>query len=323
LKNYLSIGDFQDLFHKINSKDFFSILSRLNIFPKKRVKYIWNQNINLNSGWWIIPQVNKRLNKFISGNSEINYQDYFIKKFLSNKKDLILLSPGCGTGSKEKIYAKHSQFKLIECFDISLNRINNAKKSLVDKKITNMHFSVQDLSTFVFKEEYYDVIVFDMILHHVKNVRTILKKVKNSLKKDGFLVINEYVGPNRFQFSNEQLNVSNRTFENIPLKYKKIFKSNSLKTKIYKPGILRMILSDHTEAVNSDQILPVLNDMFTLIEHKPYGGNILHLIFNKIAHNFIDDGKETNKLLNYIFSEEDEFLHSIKQSDFVFSVFVK
>ena len=62
------------------------------------------------------------------------------------------MSPGCGTGSKEKIYAKHSQFKLIECFDISLNRINYAKKRLVDKKIINMHFSVQDLSTFIFKE---------------------------------------------------------------------------------------------------------------------------------------------------------------------------
>ena len=184
-----------------------------------------------------------------------------------------------------------------------------------------MIFRINDLETFEFKKKYYDIIVFDMILHHIKNVGNILEKVKYSLKNDGLLLINEYVGPNRFQYTKEQLDESNQILKKIPKKFKKRWNSKIIKTKIYKPGILRMILADPSEAINSESIIPTLNNMFDLVEEKPYGGNLLHLILKDISHHFIDNHSETTELLNYLFEQEDKFIKKYKVSDFIFCIY--
>ena len=69
-----------------------------------------------------------------------------------------------------------------------------------------------------------------------------------------------------------------------------------------------MILADPSEAINSESIIPSLNKMFDLVEEKPYGGNLLHLILNDISHHFINNNSETTELLNYLFKQEDKFI---------------
>ena len=85
-----------------------------------------------------------------------------------------------------------------------------------------------------------------------------------------------------------------------------------------------MILSDPSEAVESSNILNVLGNHFSLLEMKPMGGTILQLLFNDIAHNFINDEEETLKWIRHCFDFEDEFLASNKiNSDFVYAVYKK
>ena len=323
MKNIINIDDFYDLYYKIQQQGLNVITNRIGISQKSRIKRLWDKNNNPPINWWAIPQVEKRWNKLISNNCNINYQDYFIEKYLKNKENLILLSPGCGNGIKEIKYARHSQFKLVECFDMSSKQVNIAKENARKKSLKNMMFSINDLATFKFKKNHYDVIIFDMILHHIKDVSSILEKVKYSLKNDGLLLVNEYVGPNRFQYTKEQLIKSNQILKKIPKNYRKRWNSHSFKTTVYKPGILRMILADPSEAINSESILPSLNKMFSLIEEKLYGGNLLHLILNDISHHFISVNSETIELLNYLFEKEDEFIKKYKVSDFAFCIYKK
>ena len=321
MKNIINIDDFYDLYYKIQQQGLNVITNRLGISQKSRVKRVWDKNSNPTINWWSVPKVVERWNRLISNNYNIEYQDYFIDKYLKNKKNLILLSPGCGNALKEIKYAKHSQFKLVECFDMSSEQVRIAQENYRKNSLKNMIFNVNDLANFKFKENHYDVIVFDMILHHIKDPRNILKKVKFSLKNDGLLLINEYVGPNRFQYTEEQLYKSNQIFKKIPKNFRKRWNSNSFKSKVYKPGILRMILADPSEAINSESIMPSLNKMFDLIEEKPYGGNLLHLILKDISHHFINNNSETTELLNYLFKQEDEFIKKHKVSDFMFCIY--
>jgi|TARA_B100001964_G_C14181742_1_gene576611 ubiquinone/menaquinone biosynthesis C-methylase UbiE len=321
MKNIVNIDDFYDLYYKIQQQGLNVITNRLGISQKSRVKRVWDKNSNPSINWWSVPKIVERWNKLISHNYNIKYQDYFVDKYLKNEKKLILLSPGCGNAIKEMEYAKYSQFKLVECVDMSSERVKIAQENSREKSFDNMIFSVNDLATFEFKKNHYDIIVFDMILHHIKNVGNILEKVKYSLKNDGLLLINEYVGPNRFQYTKEQLDESNQILKKIPKKFKKRWNSKIIKTKIYKPGILRMILADPSEAINSESIIPTLNNMFDLVEEKPYGGNLLHLILKDISHHFIDNHSETTELLNYLFEQEDKFIKKYKVSDFIFCIY--
>ncbi len=325
MKTIISIGDFIDIYFKLRSSEANKFLARL--IPssnKKRTTKAWDSSRgDSQTNWWAVPQVQKRWNNFITGDANTDYTAYVVKKYFKDKNNLKLLSPGCGTGNKELKFARFENFSLIEAFDISSKRIRVAQENVESLGLKNIQYKIADEQSFKFKKDYYDVIVFDSFLHHIKNIDKELIKIYDSLRQSGILVINEYVGPNRFQWTKEQLNLSNEALNKLPRLYRKRWNSNKIKTKSYRPGLLRMILSDPSEAVNAENILQKIRMKFKVLEEKPYGGNILHLTLKDISHNFIVENEENNKLLDSLFKIEDDFLQRINESDFIFGIYSK
>jgi len=324
VRTFISIGDLVDIYYKSQILGMNRILARLAWGNKARITKAWNNANNLSqTNWWSIPLVRKRWNLLITGDLNTEYTNYLIKKYLYDRNNLKLLSPGCGTGSKELKFANFDNFQFIEAFDIAPNRIKVAKENAKQLGYKNINYSISDVFEFNFGNKNYDVVVFDSFLHHIKKIDKILDKIYFSLKPGGIFVINEYVGPNRFQWSKEQLKLSNKALGNLPLLFRKRWQSESKKSKIYRPGLLRMILSDPSEAVNSENILPKIKERFKVLEEKPYGGNILQLTLKDISHNFIEEGKEGIQLLNVLFDIEDDFLNNGNRSDFIFGIYSK
>jgi ubiquinone/menaquinone biosynthesis C-methylase UbiE len=234
-----------------------------------------------------------------------------------------MLSPGCGTGGKELKFARLKFFNLIEAFDISPQRIAIAKEDAEKLALDNINYTISDVITFNFGKDKYDMILFDSFLHHIQDLDGILEKIYSCLKQDGILIINEYVGASRFQWRKEQLKSANEALINLPYAFRKRWKINKVKAKIYRPGLLRMIISDPSEAVCSKDILSKIRERFNVLEEKPYGGNILHLTLKDISHNFIEESEESIKQLNKLFTIEDDFLSGGNGSDFVFGVYSK
>lgn len=82
-----------------------------------------------------------------------------------------------------------------------------------------------------------------------------------------------------------------------------------------------MILRDPSEAVESSRILPLLTQIFDVVEIKECGGTILHLLLADIAHNFLSEEEETNRFLNLFLEVEDLILEAGDlPSDFVVAV---
>jgi ubiquinone/menaquinone biosynthesis C-methylase UbiE len=325
VKTIISVGDFVDIYYKLLSsgagRTFYRLLPSSN---KKRTKKTWDSlNRILPTNWWSVPLVQNRWNKLITGNEEEEYPNYLVRKYLSEKRGLKLLSPGCGTGTKELKFANFKNFSSIEAFDLSPQRVEFANEAAKNKGVENINYSVSDAESFDYNENKYDVILFDSFLHHIKDLDDVLNKVYKSLKLDGLLVINEYVGPSRFQWSSEQLKLANEVLNDLPASLRKRWHNNKIKSKIYKPGLLRMILADPSEAVNSDLILSKIHDRFKVLEEKPLGGNILHLTLKDISQNFTSENEECVKWIQRLFQIEDEFLVKGNKTDFVFGVYSK
>jgi len=325
VKTIISVGDFVDIYHKLLSSGVGRTFYRLiPTSDKNRTKKTWNSLSRIvPTNWWSVPFVQKRWNKLITGTEEEEYSSYLVRKYLKDKTDLKLLSPGCGTGTKELKFATFKNFSSIEAFDLSPQRVEFAREASEKKGAKNISYSVSDAESFNYDENKYDVILFDSFLHHIKDLDDVLKKVYKSLKQDGILVINEYVGPSRFQWSNEQLKMANEALKELPTSFRKRWQNNKIKSNIYRPGLLRMILADPTEAVNSDLILPKIHERFKMREEKPFGGNILHLSLKDISHNFNEENEETVKWIQRLFQIEDEFLAKGNNSDFIFGVYSK
>ena len=322
-KTYISIGDFIDLYYKVKQKGYNELLSKFHLSNKGRTLSKWN-TISSSSDFWIIPEIRCRWNEKCTGNPNIEYEDYVVSKYFSKSKGLKMLSVGCGTGARERKFAKYPNFNLIEGVDMSEKQIDEARNHASDLKLNNIKYIVGDFTTHIFEHSTYDVILFNSSLHHFKDIHNILQtKVLPLLKDGGYLLIFEYVGPKRLQWTKQQLEFANKLLTDLPLKYKIRFNSKSIKRRIYRPGLFRMLLVDPSEAIDSDSIIPSIHNHFKIIEERKIGWDISHLLFKDIAHNFLNNDKETQKLLTYLFDKEDEYLSMTGGSDAVFGVYQK
>lgn len=320
-KTLLSAGDFIDLFYKIKEKGYSALLSKFHISNKSRTLSKWN-TVTPSSDFWIIPELLLRWNEKCTGNPAQGYEDYFVARYLQGKMGLRMLSVGCGSGSQERKFGKYPNFGLIRGIDLAGNKIETARQMALDLNLTNLDYQVGDFEHLMSEKSAWDIILFHSSLHHFKHIDRLLQsKVMPLLKPGGFLVIFEYTGPSRLQWTREQLKFSNAILKEIPEKYKIRVNSNSVKKRIYRPGLLRMMFVDPSEAADSESIIPSIHKYFKTLEEKKVGWNITHLLFKDIAHNFLHPGQETKSLLRYIFDKEDEFLSARNSSDCVFGVY--
>lgn len=322
-KTYVSFGDFIDLFFKIKQKGYFSILSKFHLSNQARTVSKWNSDTS-SSDFWIIPKVRNRWNEKCTGDPDLEYEDYVVSKFFSDATGLKMLSVGCGTGSRERKFAKYSNFERIDGIDLAENHIKEARKLASDLNLNTIKYSVGDFVSHEFNPESYDIILFNSSLHHFDDIPSLLKtKVLPLLKDEGHLVIFEYVGPKRLQWTDLQLEFANKLLKELPPKYKMRLKSKSIKRRIYRPGLLRMLLIDPSEAVDSESIVPSIHKYFKTIEEKKIGWDITHLLFKDIAHNFLAEDEETQLLLSSLLEKEDEYLLITGRSDAIFGVYQK
>ena len=319
--NLINWGDFLDLFTKIKEKRVGFFLSKLNFHSTKRTKSTFNStNIN-SSNFWIIPEIHTRWNEIMTGSREIEYEDYVVKKYLAGKHKLKMLSIGCGIGNHELRFAGYDIFESITGLDLAPELIKKANQNAIKRGLQNIEFLVQNVYNFKVNDNYYDVVLFNDSLHHFKNIDSFLKKIKNSLIKKGILIVHEYVGADRFQYPDKQIDLANSLISGIPPRLRRKHMSKNTKKKIYKPGLFRMIISDPSEAVDSNAINPALHNNFITIEEKKLGGNILMPLLKDISHNFLDkDDQEARNTLEMLFNEENKYLES-NSSDFVFGIY--
>jgi ubiquinone/menaquinone biosynthesis C-methylase UbiE len=314
--------DIVDLWFKIQERGAAYAAKKLVSNNETRIKSTWNEDDLPGSNWWQVDAVRERWNELITGNKTKIYPDYVTEKWLANASNLNMLSIGCGTGQRELEFAIYPNFANIDAFDIAPKAIEDANKTAVERGINNCNFFVGDVYNDQWPIEHYDVVLFHSSLHHFKNINAILQKVLYTLKPNGLLILNEYVGANRFQFPLSRKKIVEQIYQTaVPSQFKTRKNSSIIKNKVYFPGLLRMVISDPSEAVESETILPIMESNFKILEQKNYGGNLLTFILKDIAHHF--NKPEAQDTLQKLFKLEDELIKKEQQSDFVFAVYQK
>lgn len=319
----ISLGDFVDLYFKLRQKGLSFLWSKFAWSKKNRTFSKWNA-ISPGSDFWIIPAVRERWNEKCTGYADLEFEDYVFSKYFAHRQNLRMLSIGCGTGSKERKFAQYPNFTRIEGVDLATSQICEAKALAQAANLHHIEYLNVDFSEHAFDGEAYDLILFNSSLHHFDHVTDFLKnKVKPLLHPDGLLVVFEYVGPNRLQWKPEQLKVVNHLLKEMPSKYKGRFQSTFYKNRVYRPGLLRMLAIDPSEAIDSESIIPALHAHFSVIEEKDLGWDVLHLLLKDISHNFLGNDKQTKELLDYLFEQEDMYTTTFKCSDAKFGIYGK
>jgi ubiquinone/menaquinone biosynthesis C-methylase UbiE len=313
--------DFRDGYIKIAQRGYKFFASKFSFSSANRTRSSFNDAGIESSNWWIVPMVRERWNFRKTGNSATSYEEYISAKF-SGDTALKLISIGSGICSHELKFARLNPHWEVTCVDFSEKLLQAAEVMAQQEGLTNLKFLPVDVYTHPFPDNYYDIVLFNASLHHFKNMNDFIGKVHNMLVKNGQLIIDEYVGANRLQYSRQQLNAINRCLGLMDKEYRQIFKTNLYKNSYYGSGVIRMLLSDPSECVESEQILPSIHRHFRVVEEKGYGGNLLMPVLKDLSHHFVVLNESNKKCLERVFEAEDEYLKH-NTSDFVFGLYEK
>jgi len=292
-------------------KDYWVVMSSMSEDYKQQISWIDYPLIQR-------EYINKRYSEFTNS----NWLNYIKKKYSLNNLSKGL-SLGCGVGGLERHAIGINICKHFDAYDFSDESIKVAKKysdELGFSKIIN--YKICDVNKIILEENKYDVVFACMSAHHFSSLEWIFEQVKISLKSGGLFILNEYVGPNQFQWTDEQLDIANKLLEIIPLKYRKSISTPGVyKNQIIRYTIEQMNLIDPSEAIRSEDILGCLKNLFSIIEIDCYGGTILHLLLHDIVGNFNMNLEYDCAILRLLCEYEKKLIeYSILPSDFMLLV---
>jgi SAM-dependent methyltransferase len=157
----------------------------------------------------------------------------------------------------------------------------------------------------------------NMSLHHVQNLEGTLRAVERALKPGGIFVVNEFVGPSQFQFTDLQLAIAAAVLDVLPDRWRMDVTTGKLKTRYARHPRSHWNTVDPSEAIRSDEIVGLLEARFEVLWRRDYGGTILHLALEHIVHNF-DPRDERDVAAVRIMALLEELLirHGVIESDF-------
>ena len=261
-----------------------------------KTKTFWDNYLTGGEGasWWDSPIIVAECQRRISGNANMDIYQFF-KKCLQGRSLEKGISICSGSGEFERTLMDNGLCRQIDAYELSEKRVEEGR-TMVEKGGYAIRFYQEDVNKAIFKPDHYDIFFSWSALHHVQNLEGVIQNAKKCLKKEGILVAQEYIGPNRFQWTDKQLEILNRVLKRLPERLRSDPKTGNIKERIKKPTINHMKNTDPSEAVRSSDIIPVLRKHFNIRILRYFGGAIFHPLFDDIMGNF-DHKNETEAAL--------------------------
>jgi SAM-dependent methyltransferase len=155
--------------------------------------------------WLELAAVQQRLNLKVSGRPDTDWIAHTLARHLAERLPLErCLSLGCGEGGLERRLASLGTFQRCDAYDIAPGAINKARTEAAAAGYGHIQYTVCDLNESDLPVGQYDAVWASGAVHHVDRLEHLFAQVGRALKPDGLFILNEYVGPNRFQFPPRQ-----------------------------------------------------------------------------------------------------------------------
>ncbi|MGD0113425.1 MAG: class I SAM-dependent methyltransferase [Armatimonadota bacterium] len=195
------------------------------------------------------------------------------------------LSLCCGDGSVERDLVRSGICQMCEGVDISSAAIDACRREAAAAGLASLAYRVEDVETIELPAASYDLVIAWMALHHIHDLPRLFGQVQRALRSGGLFVMNEYVGPDRFQLPSAQVALINEWIGRLPGRLR-IASDGTTRTGWTRPSAEYVAGIDPSESVSSHQILPAVERTFVTVDRIDYGGGLLQWVLHDIAQNF-------------------------------------
>lgn len=299
----------------------------------------WSEVRDLSNYWNALPQVTRRKAKYGWGSTGGECA-FLVDRYMDRKRQYRrVLSFPCGQGQIERWLASQIRFEACDAFDISEGALAVARAEAARIGLNNVHYRAGDFNDPKLTEQY--DLVIGAGLHHIEDLERCCATVRKHMASGAKFLMIEYVGPRWSQPTPRQLDAINAVIRLLPEKYRlKVDAWKAMGASSPEHGIAKLyaewsgeglvchsaehadkfwnsytpmtkeqwLAHDPSEAVRSEDIIPVLKQTFNHVDVYDYQGSLLHFALYGIAANFSRDTPEDQAVMDMLFAVEDTLM---------------
>ena len=271
--------------------------------------------------WQSHPLTQRHINRAIAGGADENWVDFTKRRFFQRRAGLSL-SLGCGYGVLERHALAVDITERFDAFDISPEAVEVARREADRVGFGDrIAYDAQDLNAIVLEQDRYDAVFATQTLHHIEALEELLDQIRGALTRRGLLVVNEYVGPKRFQFPDERLPLMNELLLALPESHRRSLRTGKVKKEVFRPDEREVYEVDPSESIRSDEILGLVEERFEIVYRADFGGTLLQFVLSDIAGNFDPGEPKDVAMIDLVCLYEMTLIEQgVLPSDFVYLV---
>ncbi len=173
--------------------------------------------------WWEAGlELRKLVNLKISGDPDVDWLDYSINTYYAGRLPIsTCLSIGCGNGETERRLARLGVFRHCDGYEsVGEIEIQTAIREAKANEYEHINYHVVEFDELDLPPNTYELVYTRDVLQHTETLEHVLHQINQSLKPNGLLILNGYIGPNRFQFPVRQKEIANLCLRLIPSRFR-------------------------------------------------------------------------------------------------------
>jgi SAM-dependent methyltransferase len=235
--------------------------------------------------WTASPVVRRYLHALVSGDPACDWLTWVEHAHLSPRLNRALVL-GCGSGWLERALAGRGRFRSITACDFAADTVARARRTAEEAGLSAIDYGVLDLENEELPDGPFDVVFANDVLHHITGLESLYTRIHDALAPEGRLIFNEYVGPNRFQYPDERMDVVNRYLRLLPDRLRWDPICGHVLWHRERIDERQLMTDDPTEAVRSEDVMPLARRFFRSEKEYLYGGGLLNPLLFGIVTNF-------------------------------------
>lgn len=243
--------------------------------------------------WTHLPAIKAMMYRRVSGDPGLSLMRWFARQ-VARTRSLPLgrvLVLGCGAGDAERNLLEHGIAREIVAFDLSTKVLEEARaRAAPGAPVTWVQADMNHLPVgeAPFLPGTFDAVVGESCVHHCENLEGLYDAVNRLLVPGGWFFMDEYIGPDRFQYPPALIRQINALSDLLPDRLLTTH-SGQVRRGFRAPTVEEVVAVDPSEAICATRIIPALAGRFHIEQQRPYGGALLHLLLADVAQNFMDD----------------------------------
>lgn len=229
------------------------------------------------------------------------------------------LDLGCGAAARSLAVWNEGASAHLEGVDISEDRVAEGERRRRETGAPG-RFWAEDVNAITLEPGRYDLIFSAHSFHHFLELEHVMEQTARALTPRGLFILEEYVGPTQFQWTDLQMEITAGLMRLLPENLRRL-PWGAVKHLEGRPTVEQVVAVSPFESIRSAEILPLFDQYFEIVLIRKLGGTLQHLLYNGIVHNFWPVTEEASRCLQGILAVEDSLIDSgLLPSDFMLLV---